>query len=218
MKITIGYLYPDLLNLYGDSGNYKCLKYHLEEQGITVATKYYDLGSKKDFKNIDILYIGSGTEENLLLAIEDLKKEKNTFKKYLDDNKYILATGNSIEIFGKKIITTKDIECMGLFSYVTKYGPRIVRDVCEMSSVVNDNILGFENHYGFNNTDELIIKRHNFYGTYVIGPILVRNPLLCSCLVRDLINAKDKKFKIQEENYKLDREAYKINNKEKRTN
>ena len=214
MKITIGYLYPDLLNLYGDIGNYKCLKYHLEEQGITVSTKYFDLGSKKDFKNIDILYIGSGTEENLLLALEDLKDEKNNFKKFIDDNKYLLATGNSIEIFGKKIIKEKEIKCLGLFDYITTYGSRVVKDVCEMTSVVNDNILGFENHSGTNNTNELIIKKHNFYGTYVIGPILVRNPLLCSCLVRDLINQKDKKFRFKDENYKLDREAYKINNKD----
>ena len=39
MKITIGYLYYDLLNLYGDSGNIKTLKYHLEEQGINVEIK-----------------------------------------------------------------------------------------------------------------------------------------------------------------------------------
>ena len=26
MKITIGHLYPDLLNLYGDRGNIQCMK------------------------------------------------------------------------------------------------------------------------------------------------------------------------------------------------
>ena len=46
MKISIGYLYYDLLNLYGDSGNIKTLKYHLEEQGIKV-----------DIKNISIILI-----------------------------------------------------------------------------------------------------------------------------------------------------------------
>ena len=32
MKITIGHLYPDLLNLYGDRGNIQCLmkrRFHL---------------------------------------------------------------------------------------------------------------------------------------------------------------------------------------------
>ena len=37
--MTIGYLYYDLLNLYGDSGNMKTLLYHLEEQGIKVTVK-----------------------------------------------------------------------------------------------------------------------------------------------------------------------------------
>ena len=39
MKITIGYLYYDLLNLYGDTGNIKTLNYHLKEQGIDVESK-----------------------------------------------------------------------------------------------------------------------------------------------------------------------------------
>ena len=67
MKITIGYLYYDLLNLYGDSGNIKTLVYHLKEQGINVDVKYLTIGDKKDFKNIDFIYVGSGTEENILM-------------------------------------------------------------------------------------------------------------------------------------------------------
>ena len=34
MKINILCLYYDLMNLYGDTGNIKVLKYHLEELGI----------------------------------------------------------------------------------------------------------------------------------------------------------------------------------------
>ena len=30
MNITIGHLYPDLLNLYGDRGNIQCLKKRCE--------------------------------------------------------------------------------------------------------------------------------------------------------------------------------------------
>ena len=71
MKITIGYLYYDLLNLYGDSGNIKTLKYHLEEQGIVVDIKNISVGDKKDFKDIDLLYIGSGTNDNTIVALED---------------------------------------------------------------------------------------------------------------------------------------------------
>ena len=55
MKITIGYLYFDLLNLYGDSGNIKTLLYHLKEQGVKVDIKYISLGDKIDFDNAFVI-------------------------------------------------------------------------------------------------------------------------------------------------------------------
>lgn len=32
-KLTIGHLYPDLLNLYGDRGNIQCFRKRLEWRG-----------------------------------------------------------------------------------------------------------------------------------------------------------------------------------------
>lgn len=209
MKIVIGYLYHDLLNLYGDSGNIKCLEYHLKEQGIDVEIRKMSLNDKKDFKKIDLLYIGSGTEDNIKLALEDLSKDKEGIKNYIESNKFILATGNSIEIFGKKIIDgDKNIKGLNIFSYVTKYGTRVVKDVIEKIDLIDKEIVGFENHSGSNELDELIIKRHNFYGTYLVGPLLVRNPMLCSYLIKELVLFKDKKFKFKDENYELDLLAY----------
>ena len=34
MKLTIGHLYPDLLNLYGDRGNIQCLMRRCQWRGI----------------------------------------------------------------------------------------------------------------------------------------------------------------------------------------
>ena len=72
MKITIGYLYNDLLNLYGDEGNIKALKYHLEEQDVKVEIKNMTIGDEKNFDDVDFLYIGCGTEHNILTALEDI--------------------------------------------------------------------------------------------------------------------------------------------------
>ena len=38
MKITIGHLYPDLLNLYGDRGNIACLMKRCIWRGIEAET------------------------------------------------------------------------------------------------------------------------------------------------------------------------------------
>lgn len=209
MKITIGYLYSDLLNLYGDEGNIKALKYHLEEQGVNVDIKHMTVGDKKDF-NVDFLYIGSGTENNMLVALEDLKKDKDELKEYLDNNKILLATGNSVELFGNYVITNKKIKALGLIDYVCMHQKRIVKDVKSKTNLVDENIIGFENHIGKNiSTNEDIINEGSFYGTYIIGPILVRNPKLCSLFIHKLIDSKEKDFKYGEEDYEFENEAYK---------
>lgn len=210
MKITIGYLYYDLLNLYGDSGNIKTLKYHLEEQGIDVDIKNISVGDKKDFKDIDLLYIGSGTNDNTIVALEDLKKDKKELEKYIKDKKFILSTGNSIEIFGNYILLSKKkIKTLGVLDYVCMKEKRIVKDVNITTNIIEDKIIGFENHDGKVITvDDDIIKIDNFYGTYIIGPLLVRNPKFCSFFIKELITNKDKDFKFKDENYELDIKAY----------
>lgn len=209
MKITIGYLYYDLLNLYGDEGNIKALKYHLEEQGVNVDIKYMSIGDKKDF-DVDFLYIGSGTENNILLALEDIKKDKDKIKEYLDSNKILLATGNSVELFGNYIITNKKIKALGLVDYVCMHQERIVKDVKTKTDLVDENIIGFENHIGKNiSANEDIFNEGSFYGSYIIGPLLVRNPELCSLFIHKLIDSKEKDFKYGEEDYEFEKEAYK---------
>lgn len=210
MKITIGYLYSDLLNLYGDEGNIKALKYHLEEQDVKVEIKYMTIGDKKDFKDIDFLYIGSGTEHNIILALEDLKEDKDKIKEYLDSNKILLSTGNSIELFGNYIITNKKIKALGLIDYVCMHQDRIVKDVKAKTDIVNDEIIGFENHDGKNlSMNEDLFNEGSFYGGYIIGPILVRNPELCSLFVHKLIDSKEKDFEYKDEDYEYEKEAYK---------
>lgn len=209
MKITIGYLYHDLLNLYGDSGNIKTLLYHLKEQDIETSIKYMSINDKKEFDDVDILYIGSGTDENLLIALDDIKKDKDKLKKYIDDKKFILSTGNSVELFGNYIVSGKKIESLGLFDYVSMHQERIVKDIKVKTNIINEDIIGFENHIGnILSNEDSIIKIDNFYGTYIIGPILVRNPKFCSYLIKELILNKNKDFKFKEENYKLDELAY----------
>ena len=220
MKMTIAYLYHDLLNLYGDVGNIMALKYHLEEQKIDVTIKYLSVNDKKYFNKYDLVYIGSGTDKNLLIALEDLKNYKNDIKKYIDNNKFILATGNSFELFGKYIrIKSNVIKTLNIFNYFVEYDydlkDRIVKDVNYKCNLINKNIIGFENHPGYLNSKEENlfedegVKKNNFYGSYVIGPLLVRNPEFCKYFIKELIHNKDSKYKIIDGNYKLDELAYK---------
>ena len=167
------------------------------------------INDKKELDDVDIIYIGSGTEENMLIALDDLKKDKKSLEKYIKDKKFILSTGNSVELFGNYIVSNKKIKTLGLFDYVVMYQKRIVKDVKIKTNIIDEKIVGFENHNGKILTyDDDIIKIDNYYGTYIIGPILVRNPNFCSFLIRELILNKDPNFKFKDENYELDIKAY----------
>ena len=58
-ELKILYLYPDMLELYGDYGNIQILKYRLEKRGFQCIIDNYSIGDRKpDFKNYDIIFAG----------------------------------------------------------------------------------------------------------------------------------------------------------------
>ena len=53
MKLTIGHLYPELLNLYGDRGNIQCLMKRCQWRGIEAETIAFEMGDTIDFSKLD---------------------------------------------------------------------------------------------------------------------------------------------------------------------
>ena len=201
MNINIAYLYHDLMNLYGESGNIKALVYSLKSQNVIVNVDYLSIGDKIDFDKYDVLYMSSGTEENELIALSDIKKYKKELKEFIESNKFIFATGNSFEIFGKSIGTTQALE---IFDYSADYiEKRIVGDYQIETNV--EKILAFQNRGSkISNNDsplfdsEVGFNYKNFYGTYLIGPILVRNPKLNEYVTKKIILSKNQDFNFGE--------------------
>ena len=181
--MKIAYLYYDFLNLYGESGNIKIISNILKYNKIKHEILYLSLDDELEFDKYDLVYIGSGTEDNLLIALKHLSKYKNDIKKYIEDNKFMLVTGNSVDMFGKKI---DDNKALNIFEYEVTKGKR------KMEEVYHNKILGFINNNSYNNKycDTDIIRHNNFYGTYILGPILVRNPYLVKQFLNDLTNKK----------------------------
>jgi len=225
MVIYIAHLYYDLMNLYGEIGNVKVLLDTIEKQGIKVVIDRLSIGDKIDFNKYDFIYIGSGTEENQLIVLKDIIRYKNKVKEYIENNKYILSTGNSCELFGKSIYDGKNKHtALGIFDYnAKKINNRIVGDIIVNSSIINNKIIGFQNQGSniFENNNTMFdivlgnenknegINYNNFYGTYILGPILVRNPKFNEYIVNGLIKSKYNDFKLKKINNKFDNEAYK---------
>ena len=83
MKITIGHLYPELLNLYGDRGNIICLSKRLQWRGIDVQVKEFGLNDDIDFSALDIVFLGGGSDREQYLVCSKLKEIKTDFKEYV---------------------------------------------------------------------------------------------------------------------------------------
>lgn len=231
MKITIAHLFYDLLNLYGESGNILALKQALEKQGIEVELKNLSIDNEDwNLQDVDFIYIGAGTENNQKIALDYLKDYKSEILELIEKNKMFLVTGNSIELFGKNIVNGNDqLECLSIFEYFTKrYEERLVSECIFRFEQIESKILGFENHQGktmesehpmfvvekgFGNEDNAETEGYmykNFYATYLLGPILARNPALLEHFSKTLILMKDKEFEFKEFDLEIEKIAHKI--------
>lgn len=229
MKITIAYLYYDILNLYGESGNIKVLKKQFEDQGINVIIKFLSIDDDLDFSKYDVVYMGMGTEDNKKIALKHLYKYRNDIKQAINDNKFFIITGNSIDMFGKYLLdkNNKKIRTLHIFEYYCKEEEfRIVDEALMKCDYIKKPIIGFQNqesimrdndHPMFNvlkgtgsypNSLKEGVLYKNFYGTYLIGPLLVRNPELTKYLVRKIILSKDNRFSFNRFNLMMEKNAY----------
>lgn len=225
--INVLHLYYDLLNLYGENANTRCIKRALELNKIKVNVDLKSIGDKIDFKKYDLIYIGSGSEEDLLLALDDIKTRKEELKKYIEDDKYLILTGNAMDLFGEYIETDKRIDALGIFKYQTKFinesifenasTDRIVGEIKAKTKLIKQEIIGFQNRCDLNiNVKTPLFKidkkfsndlenenegftYKNVYATHIIGPLLIRNPYLTDYILSNLCKNKKLKYDISDQ-------------------
>ena len=112
MKIL--HLYYDIMNLYGDYGNVSVLERLIAQSGTDCEVVKKSLGDDVDFNDYGFVFIGSGTEKNQKLVLEDFKRLADGFKAYVEADKPALLTGNSFEMLGKTITDCDGGEHSGL--------------------------------------------------------------------------------------------------------
>ena len=226
--IKIAHLYYDLMNLYGDNGNIKALKNQLDKQGVKSKIDFLTIGDTIDFAKYDFFYIGPGTRYNQKLVLKDLIKYKNEIQEAVEHNKFFLITGNAFDMFGKYILEdNKKIKTLNIFNfYSINESFRITDEVVAKTNECDDLILGFQNqdstmHNLENPLFEIIhgigsypdarsegMRQKNFYGTYLIGPILARNPQLLKKITKDLISCCKPDFKFKTFRFGLAQKAH----------
>lgn len=234
--INVLHLYYDLMSLYGENGNVRAIAHELKRSNIKVNVDYKSLYDKIDFTKYDIVYIGSSDEENLLIALNDLKLRKEEITKYIESNKYLFLTGNAIYLFGSKLKTLDgDLDTLKVFNYKVEYLAedafknasklRIVGETRSTSKLINETIIGFQNRCGLiyniktplfktntkysndnKSTSEGFIYK-NVYATHNIGPLFIRNPYLLDYFLEKI--CKEKKLKYLKEEESTSKKAYK---------
>lgn len=216
MKITIGHLYPDLLNLYGDRGNIQCMKKRCEWRGIEAEVKEYQLTDKIDFPGLDIVLLGGGSDREQMIVCSQLKTIQKDFQSYVEDNGVVIAVCGGYQLLGHYYDTEEGrIQGLSLVDIYTEQGsPRLISNVVINNEAFPYPIVGFENHggrtfindnkpfgkvsFGFGNNGkdgQEGVMYKNVIGTYIHGPLLPKNPHVCDHLLK---NALERKYGVSE--------------------
>ena len=210
-KIYIAHLYYDLMNLYGENGNILALVKAFDDQDMNSVVDNLSINDKIDFNKYDIYYMGSGTEDNQRIVIEDILKYKDDIVKSIENGKHFIFTGNSYELLGKYIeINDEKVNTLNIFNYYSKsLDTRIVGEEVLECDFFKEPIIAFQNRQCVLNNKDYhlfrIIKGHadnykshyegihykNLYATYNLGPLLIRNPLLKDHIVKEVLDKKD---------------------------
>ena len=150
MKLTIGHLYPELLNLYGDRGNIICMVQRLKWRGIDAEVKEFDLNDKIDFSKLDIVLLGGGSDREQLLVCNRLKRIKKDFIDYVEQGGVVLAICGGYQLLGNYYkMGDETIEGLGVVNIHTERGDsRLISNIVLQSDLFPLPIVGFENHGG----------------------------------------------------------------------
>ena len=210
-KLTIGHLYPDLLNLYGDRGNIQCFRKRLEWRGMEAEVIPFLSGDAVDFSGLDIVLLGGGSDREQELVCGYLKEIREDFKAYVEDGGVVLAVCGGYQLLGKYYKTEKKtIEGLSILNITTEWKPeRLIRNIVLNSPLFEQPVVGFENHggrtyignhtpfgkvfYGLGNTGksgyEGVVYK-NVIATYLHGPLLPKNPQVCDYLLEKALQRK----------------------------
>ena len=216
-ELKILYLYPDILELYGDFGNIQVLRYRLEKRGIKVTIDSYSIGDNPpNFNEYDIVFAGGGADQEQSILAEDLLKYKENIKEAINNGVFFLLICGAYQLFGKyyKGVEGNIIPGLEVFDYYTEaINDRKKRCIGNIVINVNLNgketkVIGFENHGGqtfdietpfgdvllgngnkFGDTKEGFFNK-NVIATYLHGPLLSKNPELADYIIKYCLDRK----------------------------
>lgn len=215
-KFTIAHMYPDLMNLYGDRGNLICLQKRMEWYGLNCELKSIHLQDKLDFNQIDMLFMGGGSDREQGLVYHDLIRKSDQLMAQINQGLPVLCICGAYQLLGTyyKSNDGQIMDGLGFFRFYTvgKKG-RLIGNIL-LENEINgrkNTVVGFENHggrtyfddknlsslgtvikgYGNNGEDKSEgIRFKNLIGTYLHGPLLPKNPALADFFINAMADRR----------------------------
>ncbi|KKR25211.1 MAG: hypothetical protein UT56_C0002G0025 [Candidatus Levybacteria bacterium GW2011_GWB1_39_7] len=164
-SITIGWLYPDLMNTYGDRGNIIVLSKRAEWRGIKVKVLPINIESSQwSIVNCQLLFMGGAQDTQQEIVNRDLLGAKGrTLVSMIEKGIPGLFICGAYQFLGKYYITAggKKLNGLGVFPLFTENpgegAKRLIGNVLAEAVGSNTNpqppnpnrlLVGFENHGG----------------------------------------------------------------------
>ena len=210
VKLTVGWLYPDLMNIYGDRGNILTLLRRAEWHGHEARLVELGRGATDAMADVDIFFFGGGQDREQALIYDDLRQFKQeSLQRAVGNGAQILAVCGGYQLLGHYYQTAdgERFDGIGLIDVRTEAGKkRFIGDVvvqADLEDLSPSTLVGFENHSGrtFLGRDAkplgkvLVGKGNNgsdrregcvqggIIGTYLHGSLLPKNPHLADHLI-----------------------------------
>lgn len=204
--MKLEYLYPELGNLFGDSANMRYLRQCLPDADYVETP----LGATPAFltdETVSFVYSGPMTERGQRLALSHLAPLAADFQRRVEAGVHFLFTGNSLELLGKRIDTAEGpLEGLGLVDLTARQALMQRYNGLFLGQVEDIQITAFNSRFshaapgpsvtGFAQVTRGVglepgcgfegVRLGNLVGTYLLGPLLVMNPLLTQRLLRSL--------------------------------
>jgi hypothetical protein len=209
VRIRVGHLYPEYLNIYADRGNIAVLARRAALRGHELDVTAISIGDAVRPGEHDLLYIGGGQDREQALIAPDLVAKGSAIAGAVAGGAALLAVCGGYQLLGRGYLGRHgdSMPGIGLFPHATVAGEqRMIGDVlleCEFEPGERRTIAGFENHAGrtrldpgaeplgrvvagFGNDGESGyegVRVGRALGTYLHGPLLPRNPWLADWLL-----------------------------------
>lgn len=219
--IKIAYLYEDLMNTYGDSGDVKILSFLLKREGYNTQVDNISLGDDFDAFDYDFVFFGGGQDFEQTVVAKDLPRHKETLDKYINGGNPMLCICGGYQLMGSYYKTNSGITIKGLdilpLHTVFKSDKRMIGDTRFRTEW--GEVKAFENHSGqtyFDDTNKLHpfgemiegygnnpqdgvegLRYRNFIGSYSHGPLL-KNTNVANAIMQMIIDRHNERIKQEE--------------------